>query len=559
MQAGCHVNRCHADPHASITAHIRAARAEAEAECGIHISAVQIFVSNPRQLSLSLEPGAAAELRDYIRESGVAVFAHSSYVAAPFAEPPAGDAAVAFIHRELAICADAGICGLVIHLPKLPLDEMLARITELTHPACAKVMIYLETPAVCPGNAHYETGPKLVQLYRGLRKIDPDCSMFGICIDTAHLWTSGIDISSLEQAMEWLDGLDGIAEFNSDAPRIMFHANDSLRKLGQGPDAHAGLTKGRIWSEYADTPSASGLAAFAAYATANNCPFILERKPKEALYSDYRLLLQLQPDLHVGAHGVGAHGGGAHGVGAHALFAPLATNAELRARVAASIARAVGRRAQAIGISAESLAAKAVADLATLSDAAARTYLAALLRDAAAAAACRMRLGAKIVKAITQHRQVIYLDIGSGLAFVDRLVRQLGLSAASHLHSRTRGCCECDSPTARIVSARRDGAALPYPDGTFSLITISHADEFKDARALFAELRRVAQPGAQLLLIVPALPAAAPLARVVQRHYEIIAEMDQARAGTLARARARLPDSCGLGKECAAGRIHTYD
>ena len=294
MIVGCHVNRCHAAPHASITAHIRAARAEAEAECGVCLGAVQIFVSNPRQLTLSLEPGSAAvaELRAHIEETGLAVFAHSSYVAAPFSTGPTGDAGVAFIHQELAVCAAAGIRGLVVHLPKLPLDDLLARVPELIHPACAQVQIYLETPAVRPANAHYETGLKLGRLFRGLRAVDPDGSIFGLCIDTAHLWTSGIDISSLELATAWLAELPRAA-----ARAVLFHANDSLRELGQGPDAHAGLAKGRIWSAYADSPAASGIAAFAAYAAEHGCSVILERKPKEALYSDYRLLAQLQPAL----------------------------------------------------------------------------------------------------------------------------------------------------------------------------------------------------------------------------------------------------------------------
>ena len=327
MIVGCHVNRCHAAPHASITAHIRAARAEAEAECGVCLGAVQIFVSNPRQLTLSLEPGSAAvaELRAHIEETGLAVFAHSSYVAAPFSTGPTGDAGVAFIHQELAVCAAAGIRGLVVHLPKLPLDDLLARVPELIHPACAQVQIYLETPAVRPANAHYETGLKLGRLFRGLRAVDPDGSIFGLCIDTAHLWTSGIDISSLELATAWLAELPRAA-----ARAVLFHANDSLRELGQGPDAHAGLAKGRIWSAYADSPAASGIAAFAAYAAEHGCSVILERKPKEALYSDYRLLAQLQPALRR-AQCAGARGG-AHCARPRARSSPCSPSARSCAR-----------------------------------------------------------------------------------------------------------------------------------------------------------------------------------------------------------------------------------
>ena len=77
----------------------------------------------------------------------------------------------------------------------------------------------------------------------------------------------------------------------------MFHLNDSLRPLGVGPDAHAGLTIGHIWADYADNPAASGIAAFLEFAGTHGCAVILERSPPEALPADFRLVARLDPSV----------------------------------------------------------------------------------------------------------------------------------------------------------------------------------------------------------------------------------------------------------------------
>ncbi len=288
---GPHVNRVHArGARPSIAEHIEAARREAENDAGFMIQAASVFVGGPKDRRIIVSPDEAKNLQSYISDKKIRVIAHSSYSAHPWGGDP--DAA-RFIREETGVCHAAGIEGLVVHLPKLPVSSVMKYIARLFNPGAESTRIYLEIPAVRPQESFYETPAKLAVLFQEIRsKLDPTLKYFGLCVDSAHLWTCGVDLSSYEAADRWLTDL----EKNSDTiphDRVMVHLNDSERARGVGPDTHAGLMRGKIWSDFRDNPAASGLAAFTDYAQRHGTPMILERKPKEALVADYLILRDL--------------------------------------------------------------------------------------------------------------------------------------------------------------------------------------------------------------------------------------------------------------------------
>lgn len=290
MFFGPHVNRSQLIDHNNdIIQHIEDAREYSHNESGMDISAVAIFVGGPRTRKITLLADERVALKSYIERSNIQVIAHSSYSAQPWRGDP--DAA-RYICEELNVCQESGIIGLVVHLPKLPIANIMKYISRLLVLNAPDVKIYLETPAVNPKESYYETPKKLTKLFKEIRKIDPNLERFGLCIDTAHLWTSGVDISTLENAENWIKEL----EANSDIiphNNVMIHLNDSERPLGVGPDKHAGLAMGKIWSSYKSAPAKSGIAAFIDYALRHQLITILERKPQEALKSDYLILRKL--------------------------------------------------------------------------------------------------------------------------------------------------------------------------------------------------------------------------------------------------------------------------
>ncbi len=281
-----------------MTAHIKAAIAEAERE-GIELRSASIFVGGPRNRALTLRPAEAIELKKFVDASGVVVIAHGAY---PDNEVWTESLrAGIFIRSEREVCQRAGISGLVIHLPAAPPSEVLPILPSLYTSSTPNVKIYLETPAVTPSNAYYASGEDLGDFFRQVReRFDADLSRVGLCLDTAHLWTSGVDIASYAAAEKWLEGLDAAAD-SIPPESIMMHLNDSLRPRGVGPDAHAGLADGKIWGAYRGALADSGLAAFVDYAVRNDTVTILERKPVEKLADDYRVLYALAPSARVKA------------------------------------------------------------------------------------------------------------------------------------------------------------------------------------------------------------------------------------------------------------------
>src|SRR5579885_2333314 len=87
----------------------------------------------------------------------------------------------------------------------------------------------------------------------------------GACIDTAHLWGSGVDLSTVEgveRAIEEMERLIGL-----DRVRVL-HVNDSAVGLGSRRDVHAHLGEGGI--------GLAGLTAWLVHPALDGKPVIME-------------------------------------------------------------------------------------------------------------------------------------------------------------------------------------------------------------------------------------------------------------------------------------------
>lgn len=285
---GPHVDRMHDGQPRALVAAIDAARCQAR-DADFSMRAVSFFTGGPRERVLTVDDAEAADLRAYLAAAGLRAIAHGAYVDAPFRGDPT---AAAFIRSEARVCIAAAVSGLVVHLPKLPAESVLKYAPRLVEPAAAGTdfRIYLETPAT-PGFTDYATVEGLSALMRSLEAAAP--GRFGLCVDTAHLHTCGVDLGSYAAADAWFRGLE--ASLPAGVPTAL-HLNDSQRPRGHGPDRHEALMRGHIWSAWADRPAESGLAAAVDYARRAGAPAILERKPAALLRDDYRVLRELAPD-----------------------------------------------------------------------------------------------------------------------------------------------------------------------------------------------------------------------------------------------------------------------
>lgn len=102
------------------------------------------------------------------------------------------------------------------------------------------------------------------------RLLDALPPQVGACVDTAHLWGAGSDLSTcdgVERALDELDHAVGLARLR------VLHVNDSAVGLGSKRDVHANLGEGHI--------GLPGLSAWMAHPALARHPMILET-PVEA-------------------------------------------------------------------------------------------------------------------------------------------------------------------------------------------------------------------------------------------------------------------------------------
>lgn len=263
MQIGCHVQKGKGYAQ-SIEDAIRVA-----AEYGIKLGAAQIFVMGPKSHTLSVQPTDWNRLRRIATE--IKLYIHSAYVNNLWGENDSAQ----HVNAELEIADAIGASGLVVHLGAAAQNHE-SLISKLSNISAGQTPIYLEINAVKPSDLSFESTERINRLFS--RLADLKNRQFGLCVDTAHLASCGVLLSSWAAAEQWLDGLS-----IGGAP-VMFHLNDSAAEPGMGVDRHQTLAKGVIWGE-----DDSGLHCILAYASKHGATLILERN-YEDLTKDYALL-----------------------------------------------------------------------------------------------------------------------------------------------------------------------------------------------------------------------------------------------------------------------------
>ena len=263
---GAHINREYVKAGSPIIMHLRKAKEL------YNISTFSIFVSAPKAKRIIVKDSEFADLREFCKSN--TIIAHTSHVSHPWT---GDEACIEHIINELRTCEACGIAGLVVHLPKSGLASVEKYITRFVFTRA--IRLYFETPAVI--DSDFDTPAKLDKLLALIKRIDPELLYFGICIDTAHLHTNGINLHTRAHASEYLDALT--------IPKniLMFHLNDSERALHTGPDSHMPLMHGRIWEGLA--LAESGLYPIINFIKKHNVPAILERDDSKTILNDIDL------------------------------------------------------------------------------------------------------------------------------------------------------------------------------------------------------------------------------------------------------------------------------
>ena len=140
----------------------------------------------------------------------------------------------------------------------------------------------METPAISPSKAIYNTPQALIQLWVDTKKANINT---GICVDTCHIYSSGENIGDINNMKTFFNELIKCIPSED----LLIHLNDSSEPLGSGRDRHASLGKGLIWGTNTDS-----LKWLLQFIKKHKIDSILERNEKNgSISADYQLIKDL--------------------------------------------------------------------------------------------------------------------------------------------------------------------------------------------------------------------------------------------------------------------------
>jgi deoxyribonuclease-4 len=241
----------------SIGAHVRAGgklvpALERGAEIGAEV--VQIFTQSPRAWKpTQYADEVLYEYRVAQENSPVtATFCHATYLINLASDQPDLLArSVDCLAANLTACTGMGASGLVLHVGSHKgggFADCLPQVVDALADALGRVPA--GSPITCPillenaAGTGATVGRSFEELAAILDAAGPALApRLGVCLDTQHLWASGISYTSVEEADDVVARFDAI--IGLDRLRCL-HLNDSKVDLGANRDRHANVGEGTI-------------------------------------------------------------------------------------------------------------------------------------------------------------------------------------------------------------------------------------------------------------------------------------------------------------------------
>lgn len=217
------------------------------------LKTLQVFTRNPRGWKSSeLKEEDIVKFRKKLSETGIGpVVAHMPYLpnlSGP--DPETFRKSVESLKAEIERCDLLGIPYLVTHTGshrgegyEAGLRQIQSALTTaIEETPDANVWILLENTA----GTKNSMGTRIEELWEILDLCSKYEDRLGICLDTAHAWGGGYDISTERGVQDWLEEFDG--KIGLDRLKVI-HMNDSPVECGSGVDRHWHIGEGKIGEE----------------------------------------------------------------------------------------------------------------------------------------------------------------------------------------------------------------------------------------------------------------------------------------------------------------------
>ncbi len=235
MYIGCHIS-------------IRRGFLAAAKTCAaIRGNAFQFFPKNPRSLMIKDYDRSDAEAcAAYCRELNIKAIAHTSYMTNLGASGALQKAVVESVGNDLQIADACGAVGLVVHFGKPKTKEPLAGYRTILSSLNAILDRYAGQACLLIENQAGEGGGigTTFEELTSIRKLSERPEKIGFCLDTCHLFASGVWNGS--NAAELLEKGQMLGYYEH---LMAVHLNDSVHPTGSLRDRHANIGKGFIGRE----------------------------------------------------------------------------------------------------------------------------------------------------------------------------------------------------------------------------------------------------------------------------------------------------------------------
>jgi deoxyribonuclease IV len=208
---------------------------------------VQVFTQSPRTWRpTNHDPASFERFRERREEAGIdGVFCHALYLcnlAAP--KDDVYEKSVAAMLNTMEVACGIGADGVVFHVGshlgagmEKGLERVLPAMEQVLELSTDTTWLVVENSAGAGGTI----GRSLDELALLLERLDHP--QLGVCLDSCHLYVSGVDVTDRAALDGLLDELDSSIGF--DRLRVL-HVNDSKAPLGSNRDRHENIGDGLL-------------------------------------------------------------------------------------------------------------------------------------------------------------------------------------------------------------------------------------------------------------------------------------------------------------------------
>jgi deoxyribonuclease-4 len=209
---------------------------------------VQVFTQSPRTWRpTNHDPASFDRFREKRSEARIGgVLCHAVYLtnlASP--DPVVYDRSVAALQNTTEVACAIGADGVVFHVGshlgsgfEAGLEQALPALQQVLEACTGETLILMENSAGAGGTI----GRSIEELATIHERLDGHPKL-GVCLDSCHLWVSGVDVTdpvALDACLGELDSAIGLERLRA------LHVNDAAAPLGSNRDRHANILEGEL-------------------------------------------------------------------------------------------------------------------------------------------------------------------------------------------------------------------------------------------------------------------------------------------------------------------------